>query len=67
MLLDTIKSSYDELESKVELRTVELAHAKQVAEKATATESEHLTNISHEIRTPLNGITGSLELLQHLF
>ena len=36
MLLDTIKLSYDELESKVELRTVELAHAKQVAEKATA-------------------------------
>ncbi|MBU2898928.1 two component system sensor kinase [Vibrio hepatarius] len=65
MLLDTIKSSYDELESKVELRTVELAHAKQVAEKATARKSEHLTNISHEIRTPLNGIIGSLELLRN--
>ena len=65
MLLDTIKSSYDELESKVERRTVELAHAKQIAEKATARKSEHLTNISHEIRTPLNGITGSLELLRN--
>ncbi|MCG7490154.1 two component system sensor kinase [Vibrio sp. Of14-4] len=65
MLLDTIKLSYDELESKVELRTVELAHAKQVAEKATARKSEHLTNISHEIRTPLNGIIGSLELLRN--
>ncbi|WFB46663.1 two component system sensor kinase [Vibrio coralliilyticus] len=65
MLLDTIKSSYDELESKVEQRTVELAHAKQLAEKATARKSEHLTNISHELRTPLNGITGSLELLRN--
>ncbi|GLT19979.1 histidine kinase [Vibrio zhanjiangensis] len=65
MLLDTIKLSYDELESKVEQRTIELAHAKQVAEKATARKSEHLTNISHEIRTPLNGITGSLELLRN--
>lgn len=65
MLIDTIKLSYDELESKVEQRTIELAHAKQAAEKATARKSEHLTNISHEIRTPLNGITGSLELLHN--
>ncbi|MDN3609998.1 two component system sensor kinase [Vibrio ostreicida] len=65
MLLDTIKTSYDDLESKVEQRTVELAHAKQVAEKATARKSEHLTNISHELRTPLNGITGALELLRN--
>ncbi len=65
MLLDTIKSSYDELESKVEQRTTELAKAKQIAERATARKSEHLTNISHELRTPLNGITGSLELLRN--
>ncbi|HGJ5881575.1 MAG TPA: two component system sensor kinase [Arsenophonus nasoniae] len=63
-LLDTIKHSYDELENKVAMRTIELTEAKQLAERATARKSEHLTTISHELRTPLNGITGSLELLQ---
>ena len=64
-LLDTIKHSYDELENKVAMRTIELTEAKQLAERATARKSEHLTTISHELRTPLNGITGSLELLQN--
>ncbi len=72
-----LKKSKDELESKVEERTSELAHAnerlkelvlrykqaKEKAEEASKVKSRFLANMSHEIRTPMNGVIGMAELL----
>jgi|GEM_PF-2321834 len=59
----TIRSHTEELGRKVQERTVQLAEAKQIAERASQAKSDFLANISHEIRTPMNAIMGLTELV----
>ncbi len=53
----------EELERRVESRTLELKQANSELERATQAKSEFLANMSHEIRTPMNAIIGLNDLL----
>ncbi len=53
---ELIRQYTDELETRVEERTMELVHANRAKD-------EFLANMSHELRTPLNGILGFSETL----
>jgi len=45
-------------------KSIELEHARTVAEKTNVAKSEFLANMSHELRTPLNSVIGFSEVLQ---
>ncbi|MET0100196.1 MAG: 7TM diverse intracellular signaling domain-containing protein [Sedimenticola sp.] len=53
----------EELEQKVQERTVDLIYAKDEADQANRIKSLFLSRMSHELRTPLNSIIGFTHLL----
>ena len=58
-----VAKTNEELEHRVEVRTLELKEAKLKADSANKAKSEFLANMSHELRTPLNGILGYAQIL----
>ena len=56
-----------EISHSLEIKTEELAKAKDEAEKADSMKSEFLAQMSHEIRTPINTILNSVSLIQKQF
>ncbi len=62
-LQNRLRNINQELEQKVEERTVELLTAKNKAEESNRVKSNFLALMSHELRTPMAGILGFSEFL----
>ena len=59
----SLRELNQDLERRVESRTVELAEAKERAESSDRLKSAFLATMSHELRTPLNSIIGFTGIL----
>jgi len=57
------EAAYEQVETKVAVRTEELRLALLAAQAAARAKGEFLATMSHEIRTPLNGVIGMTGLL----
>jgi signal transduction histidine kinase/CheY-like chemotaxis protein len=69
-IIRLLENFTEELESKVEARTTELAtsmyeaeKARVKAEEANKAKSRFLANMSHELRTPLNAVLGFTQIM----
>jgi signal transduction histidine kinase len=62
-LYGQVRRDAEQLEAKVQARTVELQEANRQLAEASRHKSQFLANMSHELRTPLNAIIGYTELI----
>ena len=53
----------DEVNALIDLKTKEMASARDEAREASSAKSRFFANMSHELRTPLNAIIGYSEML----
>jgi hemerythrin-like metal-binding protein/PAS domain S-box-containing protein len=61
---EELKNQREHLEELVDLRTIELTQALEVAKVADQTKDAFLANMSHELRTPLSAVIGIANLAQ---
>ncbi|MEC5387388.1 PAS domain-containing protein [Uliginosibacterium sp. H3] len=57
-----LREHHGQLTELVRAQTIDLVHAKEVAERANETKSAFLANMSHELRTPLHAILSFAQL-----
>ncbi len=62
-LFEQVYRSRQELESKIQERTKQLAFALEEVKKISKTKTEFISAVSHELRTPLTSIKGYASLL----
>ena len=57
------RAAIERFNAELEAQAIELAHAKDAAEAATAAKATFLASMSHEIRTPMNAVIGMSSML----